>query len=81
MGSPTKRTLSAASTGASEPARRFCPVWPGMSVVSLASGRSLAVSTQTTPGSARALLTSSRWMRAEGWLLRNTLPWSMWGIA
>ena len=45
------------------------------------AGRSSAVSTVRTPGSARALATSSRTMRACGSVLRRILPNSMPGSA
>ncbi|MFC2036839.1 (2Fe-2S)-binding protein [Chloroflexota bacterium] len=73
--------IAAASICASEPARRFWPVWPGKSVVSLlVPSRSAAVSTQVTPGRARAWLTSNRLIRACGSVLRQTLAWSMLGM-
>ena len=50
-----------------------------MSDTSLTSGRSAAVRTQATPGSARALLTSSRTIRAHACVLRKTLAWSING--
>ncbi len=51
-----------------------------MSVTSSLSGSSAAVSTQITPGKARAREASSRRMRAEGCGLRSTLACSMLGM-
>jgi hypothetical protein len=59
---------------------RFWPVWPGMSVAAMRSGRSVAVRMQATPGSARAFATSRLLSFALARSARTTLACSMPGM-